>query len=371
MKSLKISCLIIIIFSAAGLSPAKGDFASSLFSRVDEFLVLRDKLPKAKDSRLSWLPFTDESRKDIQSDINACLDGTLDILLDGSAVTIKREILALEAKNRSIQDRISRLEMEKISAPSDKKSYQFWTSTKENLDQKILDSRLEIRENSRLIDQKREEIRSYLAQSNINLTEEQMKMLLITVSGQDQLDALVALKNIYSLTETLKGLLQSSSNLTISKKYYGIFLLAAEAHQRQLLLFMDRLDKLYVPKLKELQAENRTLMAETRNLAKTNSLYQSNLAAQSVTEEVTIKYMDLLVRQRSNLEVRLAALNEVLKYADNTYRTISLASSLAASMEEGLNTLQALLEMPIMPPAPFENRLEDTFLELSAKIAGY
>jgi hypothetical protein len=349
---------------------AKDDFVSKMYNNVDNYLNLRDKLPTAKDSMWSWVPFSDADRGDIQDDINSYLDRALTVLLNDEAITIKNDILRLEAKNRSLQDKIAQYGLEKATAPTETSKLKFWTNSASQLDDKIQDANNEIRANNAQINRKMIDIKSTLSKSKIYLSDDQIKTLLITVSGQDQLDAIVALKNLYGLTDTLKDLMKSSSNLTVSKKYYGVFLLATEAHQRQLVLFMKRIDDRYLPKLKQLQAENRALMAETRQLAAGNKIYQSNLAAQQITDDVAIKYQDLLLAQKKNLEVRLSALMEVLKYVDNTYRTVNLASGLATSMEEGLNTLQAILEMPILPPVAFENNLEATFLELSAKISG-
>jgi hypothetical protein len=336
---------------------------------VDKFVELKDKLPTAKDSFWSWVPFTEDDKGQVQNDINGYLDKSLAILLDDEAIKIKRAIAGLEADNLKLLEKIGALELEKPSAPADSKAYEFWKTSVNDLDDKIASARGKIESNNKEIAKKRYEIKAALAKSNINLTDDELKTLLMTVSGQDQLDALVALKNLYILTDGLKSAMSSSKNLSMNKKYYGVFLMASEAHQRQLVLFLNRLDERYLPKLKALKEENLALMAETKTLAKNNPIYANNLEAQRITDIVADKYRDLLIGQRKNVEVRLAALTEVVTYVENTYRTVSLASSLATSMEDGINTLEAILEMPILPPVAFENNLESTFLELSAKIA--
>ncbi|MDR2142079.1 MAG: hypothetical protein LBR11_09875 [Deltaproteobacteria bacterium] len=355
--------------SLANPLPASDENVGALFKKVDKYLALRDKLPNASDSFWSWVPFTADDKSQIQDDINAYLDQSLAVLLDDEAIKTKNEINRLESENRQTQEKIAQLELEKTTAPTDTSKLKFWTTSASQIDDKIESLKKKIQANISKIEGKRNDIKRNLEKSNIFLTNDQIKTLLITVSGQDQLDAIVALKNLYNLTETLKNLMRQSNNLTINKKYYGVFLLATEAHERQLNLFLDRLNNQYLPSLQALKEENLALMAETRRLAAEKPIYQSNVAAQAMTDEVADKYRDLLTSQRRNLEERRAALAEVLQYVANTYKTVSLASSLATSMEESLNTLQAILEMPILPPVAFENSLEATFLELSEKIA--
>ncbi|MDR1577788.1 MAG: hypothetical protein LBT86_06150 [Deltaproteobacteria bacterium] len=348
------------------------DDVSALYQKVDDFIALRDKLAttSANSSGWDWIPFFEPTGKTgIQNDINEYLDQTLAILLDDAAIKTKEKINQLAAENRELVEKIAQYELAKPSAPTEGHKLTFWKTSVSQYDDKIADANKKIDANNLEIAKKRTEIKDNLAKSNIYLTEDQIKTLLITVSGQDQLDALVALKNLYSLADTLKNLIGSTKNLIVYKKYYGVFLLATEAHEHQLSQFLRRIKEKYLPKLKTLKEDNLALMAETKALAANNPIYSNNLAAQKVTDVVADKYRDLLISQRQNLETRLKALNEVLKYVDNTYRTVNLAANLATSLEEGINTLKAILETPILPPVAFENNLEATFLELSEKIA--
>ncbi|MDR1873364.1 MAG: hypothetical protein LBS60_15810 [Deltaproteobacteria bacterium] len=369
MKKQIFTLVVSLLFATSGTLLAKNDMLNDLYNLVDKYTTARDKLPKAKDSFWSFVPFTGEDKKDIQNDINSFLDKALAELLDDSAIKTKNEINELEEENKSLTEKIAKYEMEKSSAPSSSSKLKFWEKSTGDLDDNIRSTQRKIDDNNAKIRSKRRDIKADLARAKIDLTDDQIKTLLITVSGQDQLDAIVALKNLYALTDALKKLMANSNNLTINKKYYGVFLLATEAHQRQLVLFISRLNNQYLPKLKALKEENQALLAKTRRLAEGNRIYQSNVEAQEITNIVADKYRDLLINQRGNLENRLETITEILKYVENTYRTVSLASSLATSMEDGINTLQALLEMPIIPPVAFENNLEATFLELSAKLS--
>jgi hypothetical protein len=369
MKAKIFSVILALALVFSGDLMAKDDGLASLYKLVDKFLALREKLPTASDSMWSWAPFVADDKSQIQDDINVYLDKSLAVLLDDAAIKTKKEINRLDQENLALLEKIGQLELEKTAAPATAGKLEFWKTSVDKLDDKIAEAKRKIEANNAAIAKKRAQIKNSLAQANVHLTDDQIKTLLITVSGQDQLDALVALKNLYALTDALKNVMKGSTNLSVNKKYYGVFLLATQAHQRQLALFLKRLNDQYLPKLAALKKENLVLMAETRALAAQNPIYANNVEAQKVTDVVADKYRDLLVSQRGNVEDRLTALNEVLKYVENTYRTVSLASSLATSMEDGLNTLQAILEMPILPPVAFENDLESTFLELSAKIS--
>jgi hypothetical protein len=334
---------------------------------VDRYMTLREEWKAASPS--TWVPFRDPPKSRARGRMDAYLDRVLEVLLEDDVSEAKKAISGLERKNAGLQEKAARLELEKAAAPEDTRFYEVWKSSRDAVDRRIAGIKEEMEANRALMAERRGEIRLRLAREGIELSEDELRNLLMTVSGDDQLDGMVALKNIYQISGRLRELMRTSGSLAVSRKYYGVFLIAVQAHELQLVSFRERVKDEYLPRLEAIREENRALMGRTRKLAEGDGRYRANVTAQEMTERVGARYRELLVNQDKLLEQRLAALRRVIAYVENTYETVSLASGLADSMEDSLTNLQALLEMPVVPPVAFESSLEEKFQELSARIS--
>ncbi|MDR1040406.1 MAG: hypothetical protein LBR80_09630 [Deltaproteobacteria bacterium] len=360
-----LAAAFLVTFAAA--APAPADATGDIFDMVDKFVRLRADLATASDS--TWVPFRDPPKARARSAMDDYLDRVLGVLLKDDVSQVKREISRLEVKNSELQERIARLEIDKASAPDSSRFYEVWKSSQSDIDKRIASAKKEIASNRADIAEKRGGIRIMLAREGIQLTEDELKNLLMTVSGDDMVDSMVALKNIYHISGRLRELMGTTQSLAVSRKYYAVFLIATQAHELQLVRFRRKIADEYIPRLEAIRSENQTLMARTRQLAANDPQYRSNLTAQEITERVAVRYRELLQNQDGILSDRLDALRLVIRFVENTYETVSLASGLADSMEDSLTNLQALLEMPVVPPVAFESSLEDKFQELSERIS--
>ncbi|MDR1036915.1 MAG: hypothetical protein LBT40_10175 [Deltaproteobacteria bacterium] len=356
-----------LLVSLAAARPAAADATGDIFDMVDKFVRLRADVATAADS--TWVPFRSSPKERARSEMDGFLDRVLGVLLKDDVSQVKRDISRLGQKNADLQDRIARLEIDKASAPDSSRFYEVWKSSQSDIDKRIASAKRDMASNRADIAEKRGMIRIMLAREGIQLSEDELKNLLMTVSGDDMVDSMVALKNIYQVSGRLRELMGTTQSLAVSRKYYAVFLIATQAHELQLVRFRKKIAEEYIPRLDSIRAENQTLMARTRQLASENAQYRSNLTAQEMTERVAGRYRDLLQNQDKILSDRLAALRLVIRYVENTYETVSLASGLADSMEDSLMNLQALLEMPVVPPVAFESSLEDKFQELSQRIS--
>ncbi|MDR1308913.1 MAG: hypothetical protein LBL95_03285, partial [Deltaproteobacteria bacterium] len=342
--------LLAILAASPGL--AQFPFLSKLMALSEKYTGPRLRLEKADDSG-SWIPFTRSEKAKVQTEIDDYLDDALSILLDDSLVKRKNRIKQLQRANRELEEEIAVLIVEKTAAPTSTKFYEVWKSSTGDIERKISDGRREISGNRSLIEKEMRTMGDELAAADNRLSHEQINSIFITVSGEDQLYGIIVLKNLYSICDILKVSMAESNNLAVNKKYYGVFLLAAEAHKRQLLQNMDNIENVYLPRLANLQGENRELMAQTRSLASENPIYQGNLEAQMITDKVADQFRDLLKDQTRIIEARLRPLEEIIRHTENTFKTVSLASSLSEAMDQSIFNLQALLEIPVVPPLAF------------------
>ncbi|MDR2386748.1 MAG: hypothetical protein LBE80_04070 [Deltaproteobacteria bacterium] len=351
----------------ADLATAQSQLISKLLNDVEEYVKVRYRFLSA-DDKDSWVPFVDSDKTKARKELDSYLNDALSVLLNDQVIKIKDDIKALYKKNRDLEVEITDINFKKIDSPSGKKFYEVWKNTTNDIDDKISDRRNQIRKNRLLIDKYMDDIVRQLAAGKVTLSKEQVHNIFIS-NGEDQLNAIVVLKNLYAICDILKQSIAQSNDINVNKKYYGVFLLATDAHKKQLETNLVKIDEIYLPKLLELQKNNQALMETTRSLAQNNPQYENNLIAQRQTQEVAEKFKVLLQNQATIVMERLEALEDIILYAENTYATVDLASSLANSMDQSVNDLQELLNMPVIPPLTFENSLEDKFLEISQKLA--
>jgi hypothetical protein len=356
-----------LLFSGAPVQ-AETPNLSKLGGLAEKYVAALNKYLAADNSR-SWIPFVSSDKDKAGNEVRGYLDEALVVLMDDSLVRLKNDVKKLQAENRALEEKNTLLWLDKSSAPTSSKFYEIWKTTTSDIDDKISDNKRQINRNNNLVEQNMEKIQRGLESGGIVLTKEQFDGIFLTVSGEDQLESMVVLKNLYALSDAIKALMVESNNLIVSKKYYGIFLLATGAHQHQLQNNLKAIDDDYIPRITDLQAQNRRLMDETREKARTNPQYQSNLNAQETTDLVASKFKDLLAAQRGIIRERIAALTNIIQYTENAYKTVSLASNISDIMDRCVSDLQDLLAMPVLPPMAVENNLEQKFLEISDMLA--
>lgn len=362
-------CFWLLPFASLAAADA-ADVFPRVYERVDKFLDLTSRYDRAEED--GWLPkpFSD-TKSSVSGEINKLLDDVLLTLGDDRLVALKKEINALNAENSRLAERIGDLSMRRLAAPEDTKKYEIWKSSADEIGEKIQRARRDIAGNESKIDQNKTLIRKLLAENGLKMSEAEVDSLLKTVTGDDVIEATAVLKNVHSIVARLQKMMKSEDeNIHLAKKYYGLYLLATRAYYRQLELFSERIEGQYLPKLAEIRADNRKLMDETRTLAREDARYEANLKAQAVTEKAAAKYEQVLKSQKLKIEARKGEVGKILTYAENTYKTVTLAHSLFNSMNEGLASYEALMSLTMIEAVPFENKdLELKFQELTQKMA--
>ncbi|MDL2267534.1 hypothetical protein LJC46_06060 [Desulfovibrio sp. OttesenSCG-928-G15] len=352
--------------------PAKADINtmfSQLSDKVNDYLDLNTRFDKAEED--SWFPkpFTD-TKSSVGDDLNDLLDKALECLLDDSLVEKRHLITKLFEENSNLEDKIADLKMQRMVVPEEKKAYEVWKDDAKDVEEKIERDHTQIKLNKERIESEKQNIRIRLARSGVELSKEEVDSLVNTVTGTDTLQAMVVLKNVQAILEKLKGIMaKENENIHIAKKYYGLFLLATQAYDRQIAIFEDRITSVYLPKLADLRSENKKLMAETEAKVNEDETYRNNLKAQHITEEAAELYEKVLKEQHSTLKHRRKTVGKILERAQNTYKTVSIAHNLYDTMSEGLNSYQSLMSLKLIDPVPFKNKdMEAKFMELTQKM---
>ena len=359
--------LLFFILLAPSSGFCSGDsIFSGLSSLVGKYLELDTRHAQAAEDTWYPQPFKD-TKQSTRSELNDILDKALQILLGDGIMESKKKIDALMQANISLREQIADMEMQRITAPASKKVYELWKDDISDIDKGITQCRQLIAENEQSVANMKQVIRARLQEAGMNLTPAEVDSLVNTVTGTDTLAAMVVLKNVQAvLTKLQDNLLDSNENIQIAKKYYGLFLLSTEAYLRELERFESTIDNQYLPRLNQLRQENKKLMHETAALAKQDSRYENNYKAQKITEQAARTYEEVLVGQKKMVAQRTAQVKKIYAFAENTYRTVSIAHSLYESMNEGLSSYESLMALPLIEAVPFANKdLENKFMELT------
>ncbi len=367
--SIKISILMGLLLLSPCTVKANNYFAD-VYGEVDEFLQLSERYDNAKDD--SFLPsILTDTKEEVTHDMNDFLDDVLLMLSNDEVVKLKKSIVKLTQENQEIAEEIAELSMSKQGAETEKKFFEVWKKSQNDIESKITRLRNKSKQNTLDIEKNRQKIIVFLQTNGIELSQEEADSLLKTVTGNDFVDTIAVLKSVHAIIANLqKTLKDQDENIQIARKYYGLFWLSTKAYSRQLEIFIERIENKYLPKLEEIKAENETLIQETRVLAAKNPQYQSNLDAQKLTSEAIRLYQKALRQQKDKVSQQKVQVAQILAHAENTYKTVNLAHSLYQSMDESLSSYNALMSLPMIEMTPFKNsNLELKMLELTEQIA--
>ncbi len=340
-----------------------------VYEEVDNFLELSEKFDKAKES--SFLPAVlADTKESVNADMNDFLDEVLTLLLNEEAVKIKKDIARLTKENSAINEELAELSIGKQVAAPEKEFYEFWKNTQDDIDKKIYELRRKVEENTLRIERDRQKIIVFLQNSGVNLSHEEANSLLKTVTVNEFVDTIAVLKSVHAIIASLQQSLEKENeNIFIARKYYGIFWLSTKAYARQLQIFTDNIEKIYLPNLERIEKENAKLMEETHALAAKNADYKSNLQAQRLTQEAIGIYRKVLLQQKDRVNEQKVQVNKILTHAENTYKTVKIAHSLYQSMDASITSYKAIMSLPMIQITPFKNTsIELKILELSEQI---
>ncbi len=364
-KILSTFIIIIITQSATFANTSYVD----IYDEVDRFLELTEKYDSADDD--SFLPsFLANTKKEVNIEINDFLDKLLIILTNNEAYKFKNGIKSLTEENNKINEEIAELSLKQHAAASEKKFYEIWKQTQEDMRAKIAELRKRLENNNLQIELNREKIVAFLQSSGVNLNQDEINSLLKTVTIYDFVDTITVLKTAHAVIANLKQSLEKENeNIYIARKYYGIFWLSTKVYSRQLQRFTDQIEKAYLPNLEKIRVKNNVLMEETRQLVVQNPALKSNLKAQKLTNEAITIYKKVLLQQLATVNKQKIEVNKILRQAENTYKTVKIAHSLYQSMDASISSYNAIMSLPLIEIVPFKNTsIELKIVELTQQL---
>jgi hypothetical protein len=336
-----------------------------------------NKLPSKEDFVVP--PIWTETREDREQKIRNLLDAALGIVTDVPIVEHQKKVEVQRKNIRELEDRIVRLKEKQLTAPKDAFLPGVLADTIDSLAKEIEDAKQRIEANRSGIKKAKSEIHSALVKSGIELTPEQIDLLLESVLSSD-LVRLVAVFNSAKLIDGQLAKLMNSSgnNLNAVRKYFAMHatLFALLVHAQDALI--AKIDTNYLPKLDAITKDIDTARRKTGELLKAENrpdqrrALEANRDSQTLADDAAKGYRRYLLQQRDQIAATRKRAAHDLKIADNIYETVEASFQLRNLIREGSSSFEAIqkLEAPTFEQIFRNEELRKEFENLTRKLDG-
>jgi hypothetical protein len=363
---------------------ARDDHAQRLMKAIDA--ILQDaarnrsearKLPSDSDYLLK--PIWAETREDRERRVRDLLDAVLGIVANAPVVELQKKIEGLRKNIRELDDRIVRLREKQLMAPKEGVLPGVLSETVDSLGKEIDDAKKRLVLNRGEIAKTKGEVHVALKKVGVDLSAEQVDLLLDGVLSGDLL-RLVAVFNSAKVIDGQLGKLLAASgeNIGAARKYFAMHaaLFALLVHAQDTVI--GRIDKVYLPKLSAIETDIRVARVRTAELLGSENsddqkrVLEANRESQRLAEDAARGYRRYLLQQREQVAKARQRTAHDLKIADNTFETVEVSFQLRNLMREAAGSFEALqkLESPTFDQIFKNEELRREFENLTRKLDG-
>jgi hypothetical protein len=324
---------------------------AEIVPKLDATLSLEDRHESLPEH--SWLSDDQASNR---AEINDLLDESIAILTISPNHHYRARIRELEANIRNARKEIAEDRKRRVAAPVDstlKKTVADYDAAIQELSTRIMVYENELRIVKR-------EFATELEKLGLDISDEQLDVLLTTVVGDDLIDIAIAFDNVKVLTEQLEQLMvESQEDLDSARRYYGMYTVLLQILERMYLQLRQAVDERYVPQIDVILRKTQKLMQETQALQRRNDenrqVLAANLEAQALTRRAAHLYRDYLIKQSRQVKLAQKRLGDDIAVARNTYETVKVSGELVALMQSSQRLLKGLLDRQVPVLRAFEN----------------
>jgi len=349
-------------------NPLFGDVWSKITPELDKALDLQDEQDSLPHS--SWFG---KDKGDVRDELNAILDEAIEILGISNATNVRQEIQALEREIQESKKKIAEYRQKKIGAPVKSK----WKTTISDYEAKIEQMQGVIRQYETDIESLKAKFSYALSEMGINLTYEQVDLLLSSVVGDDIIQGSVVYANVKEISQQLMKLtVDSGEDFNISKRYYGLYTILLKILLHMQNTFIHRIDESYIPKINDIVNEVDNVRSNTKRLLKETKkeAHRKHLLANLEAQDLTVKTADLykrhLLGQREKVESANRKTIADFEVARNTYKTVKVSGELVNLLRSSQKAFETLMNIQTPDLLVFENlQMKEEFASLTKKLA--
>jgi hypothetical protein len=309
---------------------------------------------------------------DVQADIGALLDASVEILSTSPVQQYREQIRALEQSVAEARADIDRFRKARVAAPE--KS--LVERTVGDYDRLIAEREGAIARAGRELDAIKRQFAAELRGMGLEVSDEQLEFLLSTVVGDNIVDLGVVFDNVKAITAQLEELMrESGEDLDSARRYYGMYLVLLRALKQMHLDVEQAIDQRYIPEINDIADRARALSTETRELKRRHpqkaEILDANLAAQQLTVEAADVYRSYLAEQGRQVAGARAALQQDIATAWNTYETVRVSGELVDLVQSSRKLLDGLLSRQVPALRPFQNlEMQRELTKLTEQLRG-
>jgi len=328
-----------------------GDVWNRILPKLGETLVLEDRREQLPPR--AW--FSADQRSN-QAEINALLDEAVAILAVSPAQDVRGRVRRLEAEIQKAQQEIAELRTRRVAAPRDAT----WQKTVADYARAIAEKEAEIQRYRSDLAEVRRAFATELRGLGMEVSGEQLELLLSTVVGDHLIDLGIAFDHVKAITLELQRLVeQSGEDIESARRYYGLYVVLLKVLERLHTQIIEAIDEPYLTRIAAIQARTRELMGQTRVLqrqaAKPDPVLDANIEAQELTLRAATYYREYLVEQSRQIGFARQRLRGDIVTAWNTYETVKVSGELVGLIRNSRQLLDGLLQREVPPLRGFQN----------------
>jgi len=307
------------------------------------------------------------SKERLRKDFNSLLDDILLLFSNNKKVVLCLNEMRKDSRRiLELKDEILKIKEQNIE------------KNEAELKQKLAVKFKEIEKLNVKINKIRKSILDNLKKLGFNLSEEELKALLVRIDSKDIVKMAVIFDISKKITAKLEELMRSNSeNITVAKRYYGMNLILSEIAVYINQKYIDEIDLSYIPKLNKIKNNVNKLITETKNLIAKSStdyerkIYQSNLKSQMITLKTANIYIQNLQKQKEQIEIAKKKALKNLELTVNSYKTVKLGANLLHLIKSTQKSFSKIMDLQFPELVPFENKqIELEYQKITNQIEG-
>lgn len=322
-------------------------------------------------------PLWTETREDREQRVKALLDSALGIVTDVPVVEVQTRIEGHRRAIADLEERIAVLRRKQVLAPKDATLPGVLTDTVDSLASNIKDLEARIAENRAGIATSKQEVRAALSQSGVELSPDQLDLLLDGVLSGDLVRLVATFEAAKLIDGQLARLVQAAGdNAGAARKYFAMHaaLFAMLVHAQDMAI--AKIDAQYLPRLDAILKDLQAAKARTAELLRVDNrpdqkrTLEANRDSQKIAEETARAYRRYLQQQREQIARARQRATHDLKIADNTFETVQASFELQNLLRDGSASFEALqkLEAPTFEQIFRNEELRREFEALTRKL---
>jgi polyhydroxyalkanoate synthesis regulator phasin len=335
------------------------------------------KLPSDADFMLK--PIWAETKEDRERKVRDLLDAVLAVIAEAPVVELQKRIEGLRRNIRELDDRIVSLREKQLMAPKDGVLTSMLSDTVGTIGREIDEAKKRMAASREEIAQTKAGIREALRRNGVELTAEQVDLLLDGVLSGD-LVRLVVVFNSARLIDAQLGKLMAASgeNIGAARKYFAMHaaLFGLLVHAQDSLI--GKIDNQYLPKLSAIEVDIRAARVKTAELMRAENrddqkrALEANSDSQRLAEDAARGYRRYLLQQREQVAKARQRTVHDLRIADNTFETVEVSFQLRNLMRDASASFESIqkLEAPTFDQIFKNEELRREFENLTRRLDG-